>query len=90
MYAKVVKLHQKYLKLIEANKNKNESKLKFQGQYARSKRWFHFGFDWTGVNFSTRELDFYNKCFRVMTIHNIQINLKYFKFQYEVQNVQEI
>ena len=38
LYAQLVKLHQKDLKCIAANKNKNEAKLKFQGQSARSQR----------------------------------------------------
>ena len=39
LYAQVVVLHQKYLKITEANKNKNEAKFKFQGQSLISKRW---------------------------------------------------
>ena len=58
LYAQVVKLLQKDLKFIAANKNKNEAKFKFQGQYARSKRWFDLEIYWIEVNFSTRELDF--------------------------------
>ena len=45
IYAKLVKLRQKYLKVIAANKNKNEAKFKFQGQSARSQRWFDLEFD---------------------------------------------
>ena len=38
--AKLVKLNQKYLKCIAANKNKNEAKFNFQGPSARSQHWF--------------------------------------------------
>ena len=36
LYEHVFMLCLKYLKIAEANKNKNEAKLKFQGQSARS------------------------------------------------------
>ena len=45
LYAQVVMLSQKYLKFIAENKNKNEAKLKFQGQPARSQRWLDIEFD---------------------------------------------
>ena len=35
LYAHVVKLRRKDLKFIPENKNKNEAKFKFQGQYGR-------------------------------------------------------
>ena len=54
LYAQVVKLRQKYLKLILENKNKNEAKFNFQGQSTRSQLWFDLDFDWIEVNFSTR------------------------------------
>ena len=57
LYAKVVKLLRKDLKCIAANKNKNEAKLKFQGQSAGSQRWFDLDFYWIEVNFRTREPD---------------------------------
>ena len=87
LYAQVVKLCRKDFKFIVANKNKNEAKFKFQGQSARSQRWFDIEFDWIKVNFSTRDSDFYENVFGAMTIQKIQIQLKYFKFQYEIQNV---
>ena len=46
---------------ITEDRNKNEAKFKFQGQYARSQRWFDLGFDYIEVNFSTREPDLYKK-----------------------------
>ena len=61
LYAQVVKLRQKDLKFVAADKEKNEAKFKFQGQYARSQRWFDLVLDWIEVNFSNRELDFYLK-----------------------------
>ena len=38
-------LRRKDFKITEANKNKNEAKFKFQGQSARSQRWFDLDFD---------------------------------------------
>ena len=55
LYAQVIKLRQKNLKLISANRNKNEAEFKFQGLSAISQRWFDLDFDWIEVNFSTRE-----------------------------------
>ena len=59
LYAQVLKLTRKDLKLIAANKNENEAKFKFQGQSARSRRWFDLDFDWVEINFITRKTDFY-------------------------------
>ena len=63
----MVILCQNYLKITEANKNKNEDKFKFQGQYARSQRWFNIDFDWIGESFSTREPDF---CWKTYQRHD--------------------
>ena len=87
LYAQVFMLRQKYLKITEANKNKNEAKFKFRGQYERSQCWFDLDFDWIEENFSTREPELYRKIFKVMTIHKIQVHLKCLKFQSEIQNV---
>ena len=57
-------LRQKYLKFVAADKKKNEAKFKFQGQSARSQRFFNLDFDWIEVNFSTCEPDFYKKLFQ--------------------------
>ena len=51
------------LKFVATDKIKNEAKFKFQGQYARSQRWFDLDFDWIELNVSTREPDFYKKRF---------------------------
>ena len=64
LYAQGVVISRKYLKFIAANKNKNEAKFKFQGQSARSQRWFDIEFDWIEVIFSTRKPDFYKKLFQ--------------------------
>ena len=61
LYAKVIKISQKYLKSIAENRKKNEAKFKFQGQSARLQCLFNLDFDWIEVNFSTRETDFYKK-----------------------------
>ena len=64
LYTQVVMLRQKYLKIIEANTNTNEAKLKFQGQSARSQGWFGLYFDWIEENLSTREPELYKKIFQ--------------------------
>ena len=58
LYAQVVKLRRKDLLFDAADKNKTESKFKFQGQSARSQLWFDLDLDWIDINFSTREPDF--------------------------------
>ena len=63
LYAQVTKLRRKDFKCIATNKNKNEAKFKFQGQFARSQNWFDLEFDWNEVNFSTREPDFHKRIF---------------------------
>ena len=64
LYAQVIKFLKKDLKFDAADKNKNESKFKFQGQSARSQLWFDLDLDWIDMNFSTREPDFYKKLFQ--------------------------
>ena len=75
--AQVFKISQKDLKFTEANKNKNEDKLKFQGQSARLQRWSDIDFDCIEVNFSTREPDLYKKLFQS---HNDTQDKNIFKF----------
>ena len=53
LYAQVIMLHRKSLKLVATDKIKNEAKFKFQGKSARSQRWFDLDFYWIEVNFST-------------------------------------
>ena len=59
LYAQVIMPCREDLKFVAANKNKNEAKFKFQGQSARSQRWFDIDLDWIGVSFSTRDPDLY-------------------------------
>ena len=62
--AQVVMLRQNNLKITAANKNKNDEKFKFQGQSARSQRWFDLDFGWIKVNFITHEPDLYRRIFQ--------------------------
>ena len=63
LYAQVIMFWRKDLKFDAADKNKNSSKFKFQGQSARSRYWFDLDLYWIDINFSTREPDFYKKLF---------------------------
>ena len=63
LYAQVVMICRRDLKITEENKNKNEATFKFQGQSAISQRWFDIYFDRVEVNFSTCEPDLYRKIF---------------------------
>ena len=64
LYSQVVMLRRKDLDSTEANKNKIEAKFKFQGQFARSQRWFDIDFDWIEETFITHEPDLYSKIFQ--------------------------
>ena len=64
LYAQVIMFRRKDLKFDAADKKKNVSKFKFQGQPGRSKLWFDLDLDWIDINFSTRETDFYKKLFQ--------------------------
>ena len=77
LYAQVFMLRWKDLKLIVANRNKNEAKFKFQGQSASSQRWFDLDFDWIELNSSTHEPDFFKK--RSQS-HDDTLDTKTFKF----------
>ena len=80
----MVVLRRKGLRFTEENKNKNEAKFKFQGQYARSQRWFDLDFDWIEVNVRTSEPDLYRKLFH---IHDNTQDTKLFKiFQVPIGN----
>ena len=52
------------MKFIANNNNNNEAKFKFQGQSARSQRWFDLDFGCIEVNSSTSETDFYKNFFQ--------------------------
>ena len=84
IYAQVVKLRRKDLKLIASNKNKNEAKSKFQGQSSKSQRWFDLDFDCIEVIFSTCEHDFYKKPFQIHD--NTQDTNTYKIFQVPIGN----
>ena len=64
LYAQIIMFRRKDLKFDAAEKNKNTSKFKFQGQSARSKFWFDLDLHWIDINFSTHEPDFYKKLFQ--------------------------
>ena len=64
LYAQVVKICRKDLEFVATDKNKNEAKFKFQGQYARSQIQFGLDLHWIEINFSSREPDFYKKPFQ--------------------------
>ena len=81
LYAKVIMLSRKYSKFIATDKNKNEAKFKFQGQSARSQRWFDLDFDWIEVNFSTRQTDLYKKRFQSYDDTQYTNTSKTLKFQ---------
>ena len=51
-------IRRKYLD--DKKEKENTNKYKFQGQYARSIRWFDIEYDSLEEKFSTREPDFYN------------------------------
>ena len=66
LYEKAVMIRQKYLKITEVNKDKNENKFKFQGRSARSQNWFDFGFDWTEEILAHVNLIYIRKYFKGM------------------------
>ena len=76
LYAQVVVLLRKYLKITEENRNKNEDKFKFQGWYARSQSWFDLGFIGLKKMLAQMNLIFIRKYFKVMMKHKIKIHLK--------------
>ena len=80
LYEQVVSIRRKDLKFIAENKNKNEAKFKFQGQSARSQRWFDIDFGWIEVNFGTREPDLYKKLFQSHDDTQDTNTFKFFQF----------
>ena len=64
LYAQVFKLWRKDLIFDAADKNKSESKFNFQDLSTRSQLWFDLDLDGIGINFSTREPNFYKKSFQ--------------------------
>ena len=84
LYSQVIMLRPKDLKFFATDKNKNEAKFKFQGQSARSQRWFDLDFDCIEVNFITREPDFYKKLFQ--SYDDKQDKNTYISFQIQIGN----
>ena len=72
------------LKFVATDKNENEAKFKFQGQSAKSKRWFDLDFDWNEVNSSTREPGFYKHFFQ--SHDDTQDTNTYKSFQFLIGN----
>ena len=64
LYAQVIRIRRKDLEFVATDKIKIEAKFKFQGQSARSQRWFDLDLDWIEVNSSTSEPDLYKKLFQ--------------------------
>ena len=73
---------------MQADKNKNESKFKFQGQPGRSRLWFDLDLDWIDINFSTREPDFYKKLFQ--NHDNEQETDTFITFQVPIRNAKVV
>ena len=80
LYVQVIKFRRKDLIFDAADKNKNESKFKFQRQSARSQLWFDINLDWIGMNFSTCEPDFYKKIFQSHDYKQDKDTFKTFQF----------
>ena len=68
--------------MVKKNKTK---KYKFQGQSARSIRWFDLDYEWLEEIFRKRELDFYKNCIKIILGVIIQINIKYLEYQLVIQ-----
>ena len=81
LYTQGVMLRRKYLNITEENKDKNEDKFKFQGQSARSQRWFDLGFYLIEKNSAHVNLISIRKYFKGIIKHKIKIHFKRFYFQ---------
>ena len=64
LYAQEVMLCQKYFKIPEENRYKNEDKFKFQGQSEISQHWFYLDLDWIEERFSIPEHDLYKEIYQ--------------------------
>ena len=88
LYAQVIMFRRKDLKFDAADKNKNDSEFKFQGQSRRSRLWFDLDLDWTGKSFSTREPYFYKK---LVQSHDYEQDTNTFKtFQVPIGNAKVV
>ena len=90
LYAQVVMIFQKYFKTTDANKDKIEAKFKFQGQSARSHRWFDLGFYWIEVHFSTHEPELYRKIFQRHNNKQDSNTSKIFEFPIGTSNILDV
>ena len=88
LYAQVINFRRKDLLFDVADKNKTESKFKFQGQSARSQLWFDLNLDWIDINFSTCEPDFYKELFQ--SHDNKQDKDKFKTFQVPIGNAKVV
>ena len=79
LFAQMVKFWRMELLFNAADKNKTESKFKFQGQSARSQLWFDLNLDWIDINFSTREPDLYKKLFQSHENKQVENTFKTFQ-----------
>ena len=88
LYAQVIMFRRDELKFDAADKNKNVSKFKFQGQSRRSRLWFDLDLDWIDINFSTCEPGFYAKLFQS---HDNEQDTNTFKtFQFPTVNAKVV
>ena len=72
----------------ESHNKKEEKKPKkynFQGQSARSRRWFDLDHEWLEYSFSTREPDLYKNCIELNLGVMIQKYFKYLDYQLVMQ-----
>ena len=76
LYAQVVMVFHKDLKITKENININEDKFKFQGQSKRSQRWFDLDFNWIEEKFSTHKPDLYKTIYQR---HDETQNINIFK-----------
>ena len=79
LYAQVVMHCRKYLKITEANQNRNEDKFRSQGQYERPQRWFDVDSDCIEEKFSKREPGLYRKIFQMHDKTKNTNTLKHFE-----------
>ena len=77
LYVQVIMLRRKDFKFVAIDKIKNEAKFKFQGQLARSQRWFDLDFDCIEVDFITREPGL---CKKIFQSHDYTQDTNTFKF----------
>ena len=90
LYSQVVILCRKYLKITESNKNKMQLNSSSTVSLQDHSVCFILIFITLKKSLSHVNLTSEGKYFRGMTIHKIQIHLKYLRFQSKIQNVWRI